>query len=48
MKYQGVQHTLCKCVDEAREVFYIDPVGKRTHITEAEFQAAYVPVTLYQ
>ncbi len=48
VKYQGVQHALCRCVDEAGEVFYIDPVGKRTHITEAEFQVAYVPVTLYQ
>lgn len=48
VKYQGVQHALCKCTDEAGEVFYIDPVGKRTHITEAEFAAAYVPVTLYQ
>lgn len=48
VKYQGVQHALCKCTDEAGEVFYIDPVGKRTHITEEEFAAAYVPVTLYQ
>lgn len=48
VKYQGVQHALCKCVDEVGEVFYIDPVGKRTHISEAEFQATYVPVTLYQ
>lgn len=48
VKYQGVQHALCKCMDEAGEVFYIDPVDKRTYLSETEFVATYVPVTLYQ
>lgn len=46
--YQGVYHALCRCTDEAGEVFYIDPAGKRTHISVADFHATYVPVALYR